>query len=209
MMTVTVEYVEEAWEVEIIVPTWAMHKLKGGEPSDAWEEEGGESMWELYVKEQGERAAKRAFEKRGAKEAAEAKAANDARIASLKKSFDVFDSDGSGALSSEEVLEILTKMTTGGHPLTEDDAIEFIKEFDRDGDGMLDLNEFICAMGVVSDAVDKDEDGEADMKAGGGDYDGKEDEFAKALAEGSTINVAGIKSGEISSAVHDARRLQS
>ena len=67
-LTVEVEYLGEDWEVDILVPGWAMHKLKGGEPSDAFEDEGGESMWELYVKDQGEIKAKRAFEERAAKE---------------------------------------------------------------------------------------------------------------------------------------------
>ena len=57
-LKVTVEYLEEDWDVEIIVPSWAMHKLKGGEPNDRFEEEGGESMWELYVQDHGERAAR-------------------------------------------------------------------------------------------------------------------------------------------------------
>ena len=140
---------------------------------------------------------------------AEAKAENDKRIASLKKSFEVFDTDGSGSLGADEVLEILTKMTAGGTPLSEADAMEFIKEFDRDGDGLLDLNEFICAMGVVSDAVDADQDGTADMKDGDGAYDGKEEEFAAKLAAGETINVAGITAGDISTGVEAARKLQS
>lgn len=38
-----------------------MHKLTGGEPSDAFEEEGGESMWELYVCDQGAKQAAKAF----------------------------------------------------------------------------------------------------------------------------------------------------
>ena len=43
-------------------------ELNGGEPSDAFEEEGGESMWELYVKDNGEAKAKRVFEERAAQE---------------------------------------------------------------------------------------------------------------------------------------------
>jgi hypothetical protein len=101
-------------------------------------------------------------------------------------------------------------MTGGGTPLTEADAKAFIEEFDRDGDGCLGINEFIVAMGVVSDAYDEDGDGEADMKGWqkDGKYDGKEDEFAKALAEGSTLTVAGLEGGKISEAVDEARRLQ-
>lgn len=208
MVTVTVEYLDEDYEVEIICPPWAIHKKEGGDPPDPdrFEEEGGESMWELYVHENGQKAAKKAFEKkRTAMQAAE-KAANDKRLASLKKSFEAFDEDGSGTLEAEEVVEILTRMTGGGNELTLDDAKAFIKEFDRDGDGMLDVNEFIVAMGVVSDAVDADGDGEADRT-----YDGKEEAFAAKLAAGEEledIKVKGIESGNVVAAVEDARRLQ-
>lgn len=68
MIKVEVEYLGEDFEVEILCPKWAMHKLNGGEPSDAFEEEGGESMWELYVKDNGEAKAKRVFEERAAQE---------------------------------------------------------------------------------------------------------------------------------------------
>lgn len=207
-LKVTVEYLEEDWEVEIIVPSWAMHKLKGGEPNDRFEEEGGESMWELYVQDHGERAAKKAFEHKASKLAAEEKAKNDARLASLKKSFEAFDEDGSGYLTTDEVLEILTRMTGGGNALSEEDAQAFIDEFDRDGDGTLDVNEFIIAMGVVSDAADLDGDGVADMKDGEGAFDGKEAEFAEALAAGSTIQVAGMAGGSIAEGINEARRLQ-
>lgn len=56
-------------------------------------------------------------------------AENNARIAKLKQSFEIFDTDGSGELTAEEVLVILTRM--GGpsaSQLTEDDAKEFIAE---------------------------------------------------------------------------------
>ena len=52
---------------------------------------------------------------------------NDERVARLKDSFDIFDEDGSGELSTDEVLVILTRMS-GGAPLTEEDAKEFIAE---------------------------------------------------------------------------------
>merc|ERR1712216_150582 len=106
--------------------------------------------------------------------------------------------------------EILTRMTGNGAGLTKEDAEMFIHEFDRDGDGTLDVNEFIIAMGVVSDAHDADGDGTADMKQEGmvGQYDGKEEEFAAKLAEGETLTVAGLESGNIKESIEEARRLQ-
>lgn len=66
-------------------------------------------------------------------------------------------------------------------------------------------------MGVVSDAHDADGDGVADarQRVDGGMYDGKEEEFAKKLAEGETLVVAGLASGNVKEAVHDARKIAS
>lgn len=207
MVSVEVEYLGEEFEVDIVCPKWAMHKLNGGEPSDAFEEEGGEQMWDLYVKEHGEKQAKKVFDERAANERAAEMAKNDERIARLKDSFDIFDEDGSGELSTDEVLTILTRMS-GGAPLTEEDAKEFIAEFDRNGDGFLNVSEFIIAMGVVSDAYDADGDGVADMKQGGGEYDGKEEEFAEKLALGENLTVAGMEHDNIHKMTEDARKLQ-
>ena len=201
------EYAHEDFEVEIPIPYWAKHKgPEGGEPSDKFEEEGGESMWELHVDEWGKKLAKKAFEAKAAKLKAEEAAKNNKRIASLKASFDVFDKDGSGKLGSDEVLEILTRMTGGEEPLTEEDAIEFIKEFDRDGDGEISVDEFILAMGVVSDAVDHDGDGKADK--GESKYDGEEEKFAEDLVKGDIGGKVHIKAGAVSEGVEDARRMQ-
>ena len=97
MLTVEVEHLGEDVEVEILVPRWAMHKLKGGEPSDLFEEEGGESMWELYVHDAGAKAAQKAFEAKAAKLDAEEKIKDNRRLAKLKEAFNVFD-EGEHAL---------------------------------------------------------------------------------------------------------------
>lgn len=83
------------------------------------------------------------------------------------------------------------------------------KQFDVNGDGMLNLHEFICAMGVVSDAYDEDGDGVADMKVGAGKYDGKEEEFAAKLAAGEDLQVAGMEHGQMKEMADGARKLQS
>ena len=154
----------------------------------------------------GKKLAKKAFEAKAAKLKAEEAAKNNKRIASLKASFDVFDKDKSGKLGSDEVLEILTRMTGGEEPLTEEDAIEFIKEFDRDGDGEISVDEFILAMGVVSDAVDHDGDGKADK--GESKYDGEEEKFAEDLVKGDIGGKVHIKAGAVAEGVEDARRMQ-
>ena len=214
------KYADEVFDVDIVCPLWAKHKATGEKPSDRYEEEGGDSMWDLYVDEQATKEAKKAWERRAAKAKAEQAAKERANLASLKESFEVFDGDGNGTLDAEEVVEILTRMTGDGTELSLEDAKEFIAEFDRDGDGFLDVNEFIVAMGVMSDAFDGDGDrqpspalsphqlpsprpeprtqnragdGVADMKNGGtGEYDGKEAEFAEKLAMGEDLRVAGV-----------------
>ena len=74
---------------------------------------------------------------------------------------------------------------------------------------MLNVDEFIIAMGVVSDAYDADGDGVADMKQGEGEYDGKEEDFAAALASGENLQVVGMAHGDIHKMANDARKLQS
>ena len=86
----------------------------------------------------------------------------------------------------------------------------FTSQFDRNGDGFLNVDEFIVAMGVVSDAYDADGDVIADMKQGRvGDYDGKEEEFAEKLALGENLAVAGMEHDNIHKMADDARKLQS
>ena len=55
----------------------------------------------------------------------------------LVEAFKLFDADGSGSLSHEEVLSILTRNSSQGKPLTKKDAEEFISYFDTNADGEL------------------------------------------------------------------------
>ncbi len=65
---------------------------------------------------------------------------------SLWLSFKEFDVDGSGSLTADEVVAILTRQS-GGQALSVEDAREFVSGFDVDGDGMLNYAEFCTAMG--------------------------------------------------------------
>ena len=62
---------------------------------------------------------------------------------SLRKAFRLFDSDGSGKLSAQELKGILTRMGDGNNQLSEADAQEIIDGADKDADGQLDINEFV------------------------------------------------------------------
>lgn len=60
----------------------------------------------------------------------------------LKATFDLFDKDGGGSISAEEVAQIL------GHNMSKDPKIwkEIIKEVDLNGDGQIDYTEFKIMM---------------------------------------------------------------
>ena len=58
----------------------------------------------------------------------------------LKESFRIFDMDDSGALETDEVIEILTRVG-GGNAMSKQDAKEFIEMFDQNGDGKMQVGE--------------------------------------------------------------------
>lgn len=61
----------------------------------------------------------------------------------IRRAFGVFDTDESGMLSADELKAIFTRTTGSGQELTEEQTAELIDEFDTDGDGFLDLEEFV------------------------------------------------------------------
>ena len=64
----------------------------------------------------------------------------------LKAAFAVFDTDGSGTLSADELKAILSRPVRGGAPLFTAEQVDgLIKEFDTNGDGVLSLDEFVQA----------------------------------------------------------------
>ena len=61
--------------------------------------------------------------------------------AELATAFKLFDSDGDGVLSAEELKAILCRPTPGGTPLTEQQVDEIMRKFDANGDGVLSVDE--------------------------------------------------------------------
>ncbi|XP_052767261.1 calmodulin-like [Mya arenaria] len=58
----------------------------------------------------------------------------------MREAFRVFDKDGNGYISSEELRHVMTNL---GEKLTDQEVAEMIREADMNGDGMVDYEEFI------------------------------------------------------------------
>jgi len=75
--------------------------------------------------------------------------------AELKEAFDAFDKDGSGTISSEELLGVMRAM--GQNP-TEDELLNLVLEVDVDGNGTIDFPEFLNMMKKKAREVDEEAD---------------------------------------------------
>eukprot|EP00092_Neocalanus_flemingeri_P031331 GFUD01034027.1.p1 GENE.GFUD01034027.1~~GFUD01034027.1.p1 ORF type:complete len:149 (+),score=63.81 GFUD01034027.1:209-655(+) len=72
--------------------------------------------------------------------------------AEFKEAFDTFDKDGSGTISSEELLGVMRAM--GQNP-TEDELLNLVLEVDVDGNGTIDFPEFLDMMKKKAGEVDE------------------------------------------------------
>ena len=63
----------------------------------------------------------------------------------LREAFAKFDADGNGFLTSDELVGIFTR-PGGGNPMTEAQALRFIREHDKNGDDELNYAEFAEAI---------------------------------------------------------------
>lgn len=61
----------------------------------------------------------------------------------LRGAFNVFDQDGSGYISSQELKQVLDNL---GEKLTEEEVDEMMKEADLDSDGQVSFEEFVKMM---------------------------------------------------------------
>ena len=68
------------------------------------------------------------------------------KIAGYRANFMFFDIDQSGSLSVSEFYQLLTRHHGSAAGLTQADAQELLDLFDSDGNGRLDVEEFISAM---------------------------------------------------------------
>ena len=69
------------------------------------------------------------------------------QITDFKQQFDAYDQDGNGTVDLAEVKMVLEKC---GVPMPEAQIAELIKEFDADGSGDLNFQEFVSMMLVLA-----------------------------------------------------------
>eukprot|EP00092_Neocalanus_flemingeri_P014501 GFUD01015646.1.p1 GENE.GFUD01015646.1~~GFUD01015646.1.p1 ORF type:complete len:150 (+),score=72.23 GFUD01015646.1:47-496(+) len=90
--------------------------------------------------------------------------------AEFKEAFDEFDTDGSGAISSKELLGVMRAM--GQNP-TEDELLNLVMEVDMDGNGTIEFDEFLDMMKKKASEVDE----EAELKEAFKIFDRDKDGF--------------------------------
>ena len=81
-----------------------------------------------------------------------AEAMDELMNAEFKEAFDEFDKDGSGSISTKELLNVMRSM--GQNP-TEDEVLELVMEVDLNGDGTIDFQEFLQMMKKKSSEADQ------------------------------------------------------
>merc|ERR1719168_559643 len=75
--------------------------------------------------------------------------------AEFKEAFDEFDKDGSGTISTKELLGVMRSM--GQNP-TEDELLALVMEVDINGDGTIDFDEFLGMMKQKANEADQESD---------------------------------------------------
>ena len=75
------------------------------------------------------------------------------QTAEFRQAFDEFDKDGSGAISSKELLYVMRAM--GQNP-TEEELNNMIMEVDLDGNGTIEFPEFLEMMKQKANEVDQE-----------------------------------------------------
>merc|ERR1711997_937580 len=72
--------------------------------------------------------------------------------AEIEQTFKVFDKNGDGKITFDELKEVLTQL---GENVTDKDVADMIKEADLNGDGAIDFDEFMIMMTANEDEATK------------------------------------------------------
>uniref|UniRef100_A0A0A9AIX7 EF-hand domain-containing protein n=1 Tax=Arundo donax TaxID=35708 RepID=A0A0A9AIX7_ARUDO len=68
---------------------------------------------------------------------------NGVQVGDIRRAFFVFDRDGDGKISAEEVMAVLHKL---GDSCSLEDCRRMVREIDTNGDGFVDMDEFMSMM---------------------------------------------------------------
>lgn len=103
-----------------------------------------------------------------------------ANIDSLKEAFKLFDSDGDGVITKEELGAIMNSL---GHNATPTEIEDLINDIDLDQSGTLDLDEFIKMMTMVAKPANFEEEMRSAFKVFDKDGSGtiSKDEMAQVM----------------------------
>merc|ERR1711871_944115 len=74
------------------------------------------------------------------------------KIARYKEAFSLFDEDGGGSISADELGEVMRSL---GQDPTEEELTDLVNEVDTDGNGEIDFEEFCVMMNKMTDAHEK------------------------------------------------------
>ena len=108
--------------------------------------------------------------------------------AGLKKAFKQFDTDGSGTLDAKEFLAILTR--DGDDSMDADDAKDLLDMFDDNGDGVLQISEFIEAITSLEGSLEGEDEDEEDEDNQDQDDDGPPEPSAATAPKPSATPIA-------------------
>ncbi|KAL6656138.1 hypothetical protein ACP70R_006964 [Stipagrostis hirtigluma subsp. patula] len=68
---------------------------------------------------------------------------NGVPLGDIRRAFFVFDKDGDGRISAEEVMDVLRRL---GESCSLEDCRRMVREIDRNGDGFVDMDDFMTMM---------------------------------------------------------------
>ena len=77
------------------------------------------------------------------------------KIAEYKEAFDMFDKDGSGTISVNEIVKIMKNF---GYPIKKSEAQKMISDIDDNSDGEIDFEEFVTLMEKQTNTVEETEE---------------------------------------------------
>ena len=94
------------------------------------------------------------------------------KIAEYKEAFDMFDKDGSGTISANDITKIMKNF---GYPISRKEVEGMVAEMDTSGSGELDFEEFVTLMEKQTQYIDESDEDQVlkAFKSFDKDHDGK------------------------------------